>query len=321
MTKEKALKNKELYIKRKIKRYNEEIKNYITKLNELKKCPCYTVIGNFSISGNLVDEIFNDLRKSYGSSNKKLNVIIHSTGGDIDAAYNLAQLFRRYGSDELNFYIPRLAKSAATLLACGGNKIFMTPIAELGPLDPQIMVFNPIEQRLERFSPLHIESTLDLIRDEFENGNKELANGLIKRLQFPLTLGSFKKTLDIAKQYLVKLLTTRMFKENSDSQKAVQIAKKLTEGYADHGFCIDLEEAKSIGLIVEEIEGEELEIIWQIHNLNKEKQTLIEDLEKEKMEDFLKKLPPEMFDKTKQKIQNNEENKGGTNDPIKYNQY
>lgn len=321
MTKEKVLKNKILSAKRKIRKCDREIQKYITKLNKLKNCPCYTVIGNYSISPNLVDEIFNDLRKLYGSSNKKINVIIHSTGGDIDAAYNLAQLFRRYGTEELNFYIPRLAKSAATLLACGGNTIFMTPIAELGPLDPQITVFNPIENRLERFSPLHIESTLDLIRDEFEKGNRELANGLIKRLQFPLTLGSFKKTLDIAKQYLVKLLTTRMFTEESDSDKALQIAVKLTEGYADHGFCIDLEEAKSIGLTVKEIEGEELDIIWQIHKLNKKKQELIENLEKEKMEDFLKKLPPEIFDKTKQKIKNNEENIGGTNDSIKYNKY
>ena len=106
-------------------------------------------------------------------------------------------MFRLFGSEKLTFIIPRWAKSAATLLVCGGDEILMTPVAELGPLDPQITVMNPLENRIEKFSPLHIESTLELIQVEFENGNSELANGLLQRLQFPLTLGRFKKSLEL----------------------------------------------------------------------------------------------------------------------------
>ena len=141
---------------------------------------CFSMLsGDESIDSGLVDKTYDRLQAQFGHDNStgSLVVILDSSGGDIDAAYNLAQLFRRYAPKYLEFVIPRWAKSAATLLACSGDLISMTPVAELGPLDPQITQMNPLEQRIERFSPLHIESTLALIRNEFENGNINLANG------------------------------------------------------------------------------------------------------------------------------------------------
>ena len=178
-----------------------------------------------------------------------MNIILDSKGGDIDAAYNLASLFRKYGTEKLDFIIPRWAKNAATLLACSGDVIHMSPIAELGPLDPQITQLNALERRLEEFSPLHIESTMEMIRTEFENGSDKLANGLMERLQFPLTLGRIMKSLEVSEQYLTKLLKTRMFKEKPEAE-ARTISQKLSKEYADHGFCINIDEAKSIGLNV-----------------------------------------------------------------------
>src|SRR5207245_5818934 len=128
---------------------------------------------------------------------------------------------------------PSLGKSAATLLCCAAVTISLTRIAELGTVDPQITVFNPLEKRMEEFSPLHLDSTFSLIRNEYENGNQKMADKLMERLQFPLTLGSYKKTMEISKGYLETLLSSRMMKE--DYAKAKDIAIKLTEGYPDHG--------------------------------------------------------------------------------------
>ena len=151
------------------------------------------------IGDQKVEDIFDDLRKDHSNCGGQLDVLLLSGGGDIDAAYNLALLFRKFAVKELVFIIPRWAKSAATLLACGGNKILMSPIAELGPVDPQITEVNPLQQRMEQFSPLHIGATLNLIREEFNSGNDKLAKGLLERLQFPLTLGSFKNLSTLAK--------------------------------------------------------------------------------------------------------------------------
>ncbi len=196
--------------RRTISSIDKEIDGVCKELATVRGAECFPLLlGEANIRNTLVDRVFDDLRAGKYSG-KSLDVVIDSGGGDIDAAYNLALLFRRYGSEKLTFIIPRWAKSAATLLICAGDEILMTPVAELGPLDPQITEMNPLEQRVERFSPLHIESTLQLIRDEFANGNSQLADGLMQRLQFPLTLGSFKKSLDVGREYVEKLLSSRM---------------------------------------------------------------------------------------------------------------
>jgi hypothetical protein len=246
-----------------------------------------------NITGDLVDDVYEDLRTRFGSTGQALLVVVASEGGDIDAAYNLSRIFRRYGTERLVFVIPRWAKSAATLLVCSGDEILMTPVAELGPLDPQITVTNPMDRRMEHFSPLHIKSTLELINSEYKEGHRELANALIERLQFPLTLGSFQKTLDIGKEYLRKLLP-RMIP--GDERAVAAIAERLVEGYADHGACIACEELQDLGLKATELDGEELDLAWEIHRLGDRKHELIVEQRRKEMEKKLKDLPPGLLD-------------------------
>ncbi len=270
-----------------------QIKETVEAYRNLRKDSlCYPLLIRQSFIGpRLVDDVYEELlQQKYKCDNGNLVIIIDSSGGDIDAAYNLASLFRDIGSNYLEFVIPRWAKSAATLLACCGNKISMTPIAELGPVDPQITVFNPLEKRMEEFSPLHIDSTLSLIRKEYQNGHQQMADKLMERLQFPLTLGSYKKSIEISKGYLETLLGSRMLKD--DKEKAKDIAKKLTEGYADHGACINAKEAINIGLKVDIIEGDQRQLIWNLHRLSVKKSDQEANKKREQMKKTIKDLPP-----------------------------
>jgi hypothetical protein len=282
-----------------IQKLTDKIDVCLQKLHELRGCVCYPFL-DVKITPPVVDDIFDDLRTKYNECGGRLDVIIHSSGGDIDAAYNLSMLFRKFGTEELNFIIPRWAKSAATLLVCSGDSILMSPIAELGPLDPQITHLNPIEKRIETFSPLGINATLDMIRNEFKDGNANFAKALVQRLQFPLTLGMFMKSHEISEAYLTQLLETRMLKgadtDTEDTKKiAKTIAERLTTGYVDHGYCINIDEAKDIGINVSELTGTELDIVWKIHRLNKERTALQKNVRDEKMRDRLRGLPPELI--------------------------
>lgn len=249
-------------------------------------------MGDASIEGELVDRMFDDLL-AIDAPGAGLCVVLDSLGGDIDAAYNLALLLRRYGSKQLIFVVPRWAKSAATLLACGGDKIMMTPVAELGPIDPQITEMNPMKRRIEQFSPLHIESTLELIRQEYKMGTDRLADGLVQRLQFPLTLGSFKKSLDIGMDYAGKLLSTRMLE--GDEKTSFDIARKLTTGYASHSYCINCQEAIDIGLKAEELSGDMLRDVWEMHKLCKKRHEMLNRKRQEEIDERLKDYPPELL--------------------------
>lgn len=291
----------------KLKKQISELESNISKkLEELKEvrdgCLCYPFLG-IDINGPVVDDIFEGLQLKKEECDGRIDVIVDSSGGDIDAAYNLSMLFRKYGDKELNFIIPRWAKSAATLLVCSGDKILMSPVAELGPVDPQITQINPLEKRLEQFSPLHVESTLDMIRQEFNKGNEKLARELVKRLQFPLTLGSIIKTIEISEQYLIKLLGTRMFSKNKKDKKIKEIARRLTKGYANHGFCINVGEAKNIGLNTIEITGKELDIVWEIHKLNKKKKELQKKIRSKEVMNVIKELPQELLEKLPKNLQ------------------
>ena len=66
-------------------------------------------------------------------------LILHSDGGSPDVAEKLVDIIRE---NTRKFYvvIPERAKSAATLLSLGADKIFMLENAELGPIDPQIKI-------------------------------------------------------------------------------------------------------------------------------------------------------------------------------------
>lgn len=278
----------------------KEIDETCKDLAKVRQSKCFSLLlREPDIRSTLVDRVYDEL-KAEKHDFKSLDIIIDSGGGDIDAAYNLARLFRRYGKERLTFIIPRWAKSAATLLICAGDEILMTPVAELGPLDPQITAMNRLGQRVESFSPLHIESTLQLIREEFSKGNSQLAEGLMQRLQFPLTLGSFKKLLDVGREYVEKLLSSRMLKGNES--KAEYIGKVLTTGYAHHSWCITIEEAQELGLKAKEIEGTVLDLVWRIHKLNRERDDLRHQNEQAKLQEKLKELPPGLLEAVPQGV-------------------
>jgi hypothetical protein len=117
-----------------------------------------------------------------------------------------------------------------------------------------------------------------------------------------MTLGSFLKYNEIGKQYLIRLLESRMLKEKS-SDFIEAIANQLTTGYADHSFCINIDEAIKLGLKVTELKGEELDIIWEIYMLNKEKEEILMSIKKVDVNEFLKNLPPDLITKLPEPIQ------------------
>lgn len=75
-------------------------------------------------------------------SDKPLHVLLASPGGDGETAIRMVRSLQARCS-ELTVLIPDMAKSAATLLCLGADKILMGPGGDLGPVDPQF----PIEGR------------------------------------------------------------------------------------------------------------------------------------------------------------------------------
>lgn len=205
---------------------------------------------------------FQKERQSFQNSNN-LDVIIDSGGGDADAAYHIAKLLHKNFSGEITYIIPRFAKSAATLLVCGGNKIIMGPTSELGPLDPQIL-----QQNKQRISAKSVQSTLNLIKEYVDKGSEndlKMATIVASRLE-PLILGEYTSTLQIAKEYQKELLFLRMFKKTkANMSKVDKIVEKFAEGYTHHSRIIDYEETKQLGLKVKFWGADRWSPIWNLY--------------------------------------------------------
>jgi ClpP class serine protease len=67
-----------------------------------------------------------------------LDVILQTGGGNIDSAFNIVKILKRHAS-AINVIVPLYAKSAGTLICMIGDKILLSEISELGPLDTQIL--------------------------------------------------------------------------------------------------------------------------------------------------------------------------------------
>lgn len=241
---------------------DDQSQAWIKELERLRSSRVLTLFFSFdaTIDRDTVDAVYDKLRKEYAGL-KQLDVLVESAGGDIDAAFGVTKILRRFAPERLTFIVPRWAKSAATLLVCGGDEIVMGPTSELGPLDPQIT-----GQLGEEFSPLSIQSTLDLLWKEIEKGHRDLAEVLAREI-LPLNLGEFVRSLDIAKTYLRELLTTRMFAgDGSGEQKAEQTAEKLAKGYVHHGYVIDFDEAKKLQLKVIEPQDDQWDLVWRLYS-------------------------------------------------------
>jgi hypothetical protein len=217
-----------------------------------KKCITIQIMVN-PINRNSVDLVYNLInqpqflaeRAAFNQANQNkddINVIIDSNGGDADAAFHIAKLIHSTFKGNIRYIVPRFAKSAATLLVCGGNKIVMSETSELGPLDPQIM------QSDGRFiSSKSVQSTLELIKNYLKEGDKqglELATILSSRLN-PLILGEYNSALKIAQDYQKELLMLRMFTA-TDTGKVDAIVRKFAEGYTHHSRVINCKDAKEI---------------------------------------------------------------------------
>src|SRR3990170_6856917 len=80
------------------------------------------------------------LRSTAGAEEGYL--IINSPGGDGNVAEKIITMCRQRFTKSFNVIVPNFAKSAATMIALGSDKILMGYLAELGPIDPQLG--NPI---------------------------------------------------------------------------------------------------------------------------------------------------------------------------------
>jgi hypothetical protein len=219
-------------------------------------------------------------QKSY----ENLDLIIHSGGGDIHAAYMTIELLRQH-CKKLNACVPLYAKSAATLLCLGCDTIVLDELAELGPLDTQILeerkagkteftsALNPFKT-LEQLQKYSLE-TLDIaVKMVAARSGMDLEACLRHATEFvgvttgplfnkldPEKLGEYARALAVGKDYAERL--TRRYRSWGE-EKRNEILEKLVHGYPSHEYIIDYHELTEIGIEAALFEGTQREACRQL---------------------------------------------------------
>jgi hypothetical protein len=206
-----------------------EISKLVEKLGELRNSIVVPLLMDptRSIDKYTVSLMYERVREIQSMKNppKNIDLLIHSGGGDADATFHIAIMFQEgVGKGKLTAIIPRWAKSAATLLACGCDKIALDLPSELGPIDPQIE--DPSTGMWVSVSS--IPTTIEFLKT-IEAGPllKEFAE------KIPVMgFGDFERMKEHIEECLRELLLNRMFKEDEDAEDKVNnICTKLVKEY------------------------------------------------------------------------------------------
>jgi hypothetical protein len=208
--------------------------------------------------------LFEDLLRSTAGADEGY-LIINSPGGDGNIAEKMITMCRQRFSKSFKVIVPNFAKSAATMIALGSDKILMGYLAELGPIDPQIG--NPYTRTL--IPARSFIDGLEMIRKHIKEKGDPVQMYLPMLSQIkPEIIAQCQSAIDGSCEFAEKWLKTCMLKGNPAQAK--QVAEWLSQGvrYKSHGKVIDYTEAHDVlKLDVEKIDqnSELWNNIWELY--------------------------------------------------------
>jgi hypothetical protein len=194
--------------------------------------------------------VFKHLRAAGATADSRIDLFLHSNGGDGVVPWRLVSLIREF-SAEFTVLVPHRAFSAATLTAMGADRVLLHPMGMLGPIDPTVGTpYNPPNpenptQRLG-ISVEDVSSYISLVKDDVGIRHEEelvQAFSLLARKIHPLALGTVKRSTSQSRMLGEKLLRGRRL-EPMDEHSITEIVDKLASKLYFHGHPIHRKEAR-----------------------------------------------------------------------------
>jgi len=186
--------------------------------------------------------LFEDLLQSVAKADIGY-LMINSPGGDGNVAEKMLLMCRHRFPNGFNVIVPDFAKSAATMIALGSDKILMGYLAELGPIDPQLRMA-PLGEIIPARSFI---DGLEIIRKKITEDHDPVQMYFPMMSQIrPEILASCQSAIEGAREFAKKWLKSYMLK--NDPEQAERVAEWLSGGkmYKSHGKVIDFDEAKNV---------------------------------------------------------------------------
>lgn len=176
-----------------------------------------------------------------------IDLILHTPGGDVDAAEKLITLVRSATGEEgqLRIIVPDYAKSAGTLMALGANTLLMSDSSELGPIDPQVSSKDGNGNDVV-YSVLTYLYAYEEAKQALSDRPDDVANRITFEKFDPTLVRKFTSVRDRARLFAENLLKRRGANFSKIASELMDINR-----YPSHGQMIGWEAARNIGLTVD----------------------------------------------------------------------
>ena len=173
-----------------------------------------------------------------------VTLLLDSPGGEVDAAEKMVHILRETcappsgGTGDLEIVVPYAAKSAATLIALGADRILMSDSSELGPIDPQV----PYKSDLWVPALAWIRAYEEAERRCAEHPDNPAFEDALQALQ-PVLVAQLRQLVSRSRTCAENLL-----KRQGGNYTAAPAALLDVDRFPSHGQMIDWRTAKDIGI-------------------------------------------------------------------------
>lgn len=214
---------------------------------------------------DMLEEVLHNSRTNKGD---ELVLILNSPGGEALPAERIVNICRSF-SENFSVIVPKMAKSAATMVCFGANKIGMCSTSELGPIDPQIPVQDE-EGRVVKYIAAHeiIESYNDLMKKA--NKTKGRIEPYLQQLQRfdARDIRRIVSAQQLSESIAVTCLRGGVLRGLTPGKIKSKIKPFLDPKYTKvHGRPIYHDLAKKCGLEIEvyDLRSPLWQLVWQIY--------------------------------------------------------
>ena len=216
------------------------------------------------------EDVYQELRKgnlTKENRTPKLDVLLHTPGGEPGAAYLIGQTIRMM-AEEVEFLIPKYALSAGSLLVLSGNRIWFGDNAFLSPIDITIeedtlpatkVSLATIEHYLDFATEARrrVELMLQQLGSTSRTSLESDLLGVMVTQVGALKIGEYYRERLLSEKYAELFLNRYMFRGASDAHlRREEVIAQMLHKSPSHDYNMDYDTALEAQLSVGRLETE-----------------------------------------------------------------
>lgn len=185
-----------------------------------------------------------------------LDLLLHTPGGGIAATQSIVNYLQKMFGKDIRAFVPQIAMSAGTIMACCCKEIWMGKQSNLGPIDPQL-----------RGIPAHgvVQEFKRAVKEVKKDSSRIVIWQQIIGQYRPTFLGQCENAIKWSNSFVEQQLASGMFDSLLDKKKKARAVTRALSDYPtnkSHDRHFDIDDCEKMGLNIKRLESDPTFRIW-----------------------------------------------------------